>query len=45
MKKEDKKLFKSDFEKMMIQGASCDYMTVAEDGRARGAEKKKEEKL
>lgn len=30
MKKEDKKLSKSDFEKMMTQGASCDYMTVAE---------------
>ncbi len=30
MKKEDKKLSNSDFEKMMTQGASCDYMTVAE---------------
>lgn len=30
MKKEDKKLSKSDFEKMMTQGASCDCMTVAE---------------
>lgn len=30
MKKEDKKLSKSDFEKMMTQGASCDYMKVAE---------------
>lgn len=26
---------------MMTQGASCDYMTVAEAGRARGAKEKR----
>ncbi|HFN8285065.1 TPA: DNA/RNA non-specific endonuclease [Staphylococcus aureus] len=42
MKKEDKKLSKSDFEKMMTQGASCDYMTVAEAEELEEQKKKEE---